>query len=455
MKLLEHAQGFSVFATGGIKRDVSGILKVEDSSGTVLEEFEETKGERVFDEKDVYMLNWVLCDLGGFGDQPMAYHYFIGGRRVACGKTGTTNGPKDLISLQYNKNIVVAVWAGNNNGEEVPGAWSTTVPLPIVNSFMERIIGKYPSELPSRPSGILAASVCNDTGLLADKNNSCKKVSTIYVSGRAPEKDVREKLYICKQNGFVASNASTAQQFKESDGKYTLLDIKYVLTTDLLNSNQQTSYNNYLKSKTSLLADRPKEGLCPLPLGPGGEPAVTIDIPTAGQEFTTGDTIQVAASAWAADEVDYVEFYFNGSMIEKQEEDPYEISYTIPASLATGNYTLLAKVVDSEGLMGTDSIVINVTNPNPVTITFNAPLDGSTFSKNVNQGINATITTSTSSDSVSVVITGPGGYAMYDTMAMVGGNWTSLWFANNLDLGVYTITISALGVDRSINVTIE
>ena len=165
--------------------------------------------------------------------------------------------------------------------------------------------------------------------------------------------------------------------------------------------------------------------------------------------------MNITATAWAAEEVDYVEFYFNGSMIGTQEEAPYELSYVIPASLATGNYSLLAKVVDSEGLMGTESINVSVTNPNPVTISFNAPLNGSTFSKNVNQGINATVTTSVASDTVTVTITGPGGYSRSDNMTLVGANWLSQWNENNLDLGVYTITINALGVENSITVTIE
>jgi len=60
------------------------------------------------------------------------------GRRFVV-KTGTTDGPRDLVAVLYHKSLVVGVWAGNNNNVEAPGAWATTVPLPIANSFMQRV----------------------------------------------------------------------------------------------------------------------------------------------------------------------------------------------------------------------------------------------------------------------------------------------------------------------------
>ncbi len=84
MKLLEHLEGYTVFANEGIKRDARAILEVKDSKGEVLKKKEDNKGKRVWDEKEIYALNWILCDLGGFRDQPQNQYYLYNGRRAYC-----------------------------------------------------------------------------------------------------------------------------------------------------------------------------------------------------------------------------------------------------------------------------------------------------------------------------------------------------------------------------------
>ncbi len=446
--LLEHAQAYSVFATGGVLNEATPILKVTDSKGETLEEFIEGKGKRVFDEKDVYLLNWVLCDAGGFADQPNNKYYFINGRRGACGKTGTTNGPKDLVAMQYNKNIVVGIWMGNNNGKEVPGAWSTTVPLPVANSFMNRVAGKFPVEMPTRPAGILATTVCNETGLTASADNPCKKVPSVYVSGRASAKDTREKIYICKSNGLVATNLAQAQQFTD------LLEVKTIIDFKIHNILQQATYSKYLQEKTSLLTTMPSSGLCPLPLGPNNEPVVIIDSPTSGASFTSGSAINIKTTTWADTSIQSVEFYFNGSLIGTDTSASYEYTYTTSPSLSSGTYTILAKVTDANGKVGTDSVLVTITNVSPITVTITSPNSGAILSKNVDQIINATITNVPSGSIATAKVSGPNGYTWGADMVLSGGFWTVNWVAHGLEVGAYTISVGLGGVTNSVNVMV-
>ena len=130
MKLLEVANAYAAIANSGVINDITPILEVTNSKGEVLMKAEEDTGRRVIDEKEAYLINWMVCDLGGFGDKYGNHHYSIGSSRV-CGKTGTTDGPKDLLAFLYNQNLVVGVWTGNNNNELMPGGWSSTIPLPL------------------------------------------------------------------------------------------------------------------------------------------------------------------------------------------------------------------------------------------------------------------------------------------------------------------------------------
>jgi membrane peptidoglycan carboxypeptidase len=377
MKLLEHANAYSVFATGGIKRDSVSILKVENSKGEILEEFTENPGERVIDEKDAYLLNWAMCDLGKFGDQVGADigHYNIGGVRASCGKTGTTNGPTDLVSIQYHQNIVAAVWAGNNNNVLVPGAWSTNVPSPILHSFMERVSSKYPPKSYSRPSGIVEGRVCNDTGRMANDDTDCDKVKTIWVQGRSPKSDERETVSVCKSNDKIASNKEQAKTFD-------LLVSKTLLNYELENSQQQEVFDKFLSSlKDSVyIASEPGSDVCPLPLGPGGAPVVDLTL-ESGLKVKVGDTIKLEASARAEDGVDYVEYYYDGDLIEnsKKSNSPYTFNFVIPNS-SPGTHTISAKVYDTDGRSATSKVNITIeTNTSNASVTISSPIQGDTI----------------------------------------------------------------------------
>lgn len=145
MTLLEHTAAYSVFVNEGAFKPTASILEVKDSDDQVIYQHQ-NHNEQIFDKKNIRQINWILCDLGGYGDQPQNHHYFINGRRVLCGKTGTSDGPRDLTAMMYHKNLVVGVWAGNNNNVTTPGAWSTTVSLPISHSFIQRVSDKYPPQ---------------------------------------------------------------------------------------------------------------------------------------------------------------------------------------------------------------------------------------------------------------------------------------------------------------------
>lgn len=138
MTLLEHTAAFSIFANDGIKKPITSILEITDSDGQILYQ-KKDENKIIFDKKYIDDINFILCDLGNFRDQPQNHLYMINGRRTLCGKTGTTDGPRDLVSILYNKDFVVGVWAGNNNNVATPGAWSTTVSLPISHSFFLKI----------------------------------------------------------------------------------------------------------------------------------------------------------------------------------------------------------------------------------------------------------------------------------------------------------------------------
>ena len=350
--LIEHTSTFSTFVTGGIKRPTASILEVVDPKGEVLYEYEENEGERVFDERVIYAMNWILCDLGGFGDQPQNHLYTIGGRRVLCGKTGTTDGPRDLTSIMYHQNLVVGVWAGNNNNIEVPGAWSTTVPLPIAHSFMERVSSQYEPGSFTRPSGIIATRVCRDTGHLGSEDE-CDTVSSIYIEGSAPPRGERETIKVCKDTGLIPENERLAE-------KFDLLEEKVLIEGyELENARQDAIYKSYLLDRNSdLIFSRPDSGDCELPPEATEEPEVEITSPSGGSQVIGGRRINIDIKATPGMGVDKIEVKFDGSLIPDGTltKSPYRVGYTLPSDLEEKEYTLTVTLYDENGKVATDSI---------------------------------------------------------------------------------------------------
>ena len=356
-KLLEHTAGFAVFATGGIKRDVVPILKVEDSKGEVLKEAVENKGQRVFDEKEVYLLNWMLCDLGGMNDRPSNAKYTVNGKRV-CGKTGTTDGPKDLITILYHPSLVVGVWNGNNNNKILPGAWGSTVPLGIANSFMTRVASRYAPSTYNRPAGVLSTVVCTDTGATPAEGVNCKKEASVYISGMAPQVDNRKTYEICKSNGLIPDNLEAAR-------KYGLTTTKIVLSTTLENQFQRDAYSKYLLSikNSAYLSKAPATGTCPLPLGPDNAPLIELSSPTDAQKVVKGTNLEIAGSVSVMESISTFTAKFDGNNIAGSTVNPngtFVINYFVDTSTSLGNHTIAITVVDNKGKSTTKSVTIEV-----------------------------------------------------------------------------------------------
>ena len=355
--LLEHAVGYTVLANGGLKYDVSPILKVEDSEGEVLEEYQAQEGKRVFEEKEIYAVNWMLCDLGGFGDRPDNGYYTVNGKRV-CGKTGTTDGPKDLTTIIYHQKLVVAVWNGNNNGEVAPGAWGSTIPLRIANSFVKRVADRYVPETYSRPAGILSTTVCTDTGASPADGVNCNKEASIFVEGGAPQVDNRKAVEVCKANNLIPDNLSIAQ-------KYGLTTTKYILSTKLGNTLQQGAYDKYLleiENSVYLTAD-PATANCAVPLGVDNAPVVDITKPTTNQTVNIGGNLEISGSVAFTGSITTFEVTFDGAAIAGatiQSNGSYVVNYPIPVGTTLGAHTVTVNVTDSAGKTASASVSINV-----------------------------------------------------------------------------------------------
>ncbi len=188
MKLLEHTNAFGAFANSGTKYDPAVILEITDSRGKNLFKLDANKSAKtVYTPQEAYLMNWVLCQMGGRLDKSSAAMYRAQGQ-VICGKTGTTTGPKDLVMIGYYPKLIVGVWTGNNNGALTFGSrgqgWSENVPIVIVRNIMNDLVPRYGWEFYSQPADISTGYICQSNGRLAKKDDTCPKELTVYINSR-------------------------------------------------------------------------------------------------------------------------------------------------------------------------------------------------------------------------------------------------------------------------------
>ena len=145
VSLLEMTGAYAVFANNGIRNPPVGILKVEDKSGNVLEEYRD-ESRQVLDKNIALLISDVLSDnkarMPAFGASSPLY---FPDRPVAA-KTGTTNDYKDAWVLGYTPSIAVGAWFGNNDNTPMEKMVAGFIVAPMWNEFLNEAFKDLPKE---------------------------------------------------------------------------------------------------------------------------------------------------------------------------------------------------------------------------------------------------------------------------------------------------------------------
>jgi membrane peptidoglycan carboxypeptidase len=148
--LLDITSAYGVFANEGIRNPAVGILRIEDSAGNVIEEYQQNE-TRVLDQQIAFQISDILSDnearTPAFGANSPLY---FPGRDVAA-KTGTTNDSRDAWIVGYAPNIAVGAWAGNNDNSPMVKEVAGFIVAPMWNTFMWEALATFPEETFQEP----------------------------------------------------------------------------------------------------------------------------------------------------------------------------------------------------------------------------------------------------------------------------------------------------------------
>ena len=150
VKLLDMVGAYGVFADEGRKHDITGILRIEDAQGHVVEEYKDNTTQ-IVDQQVARQISSVLSDntarAPSYGwNSPLHFE----GKDVAA-KTGTTNDYRDTWIIGYTPTIAVGAWAGNNDNHSMAHQVAGFIVSPMWREFMDFALTKRPDKKFTEP----------------------------------------------------------------------------------------------------------------------------------------------------------------------------------------------------------------------------------------------------------------------------------------------------------------
>ncbi|KKR09917.1 MAG: Penicillin-binding protein, 1A family [Parcubacteria group bacterium GW2011_GWA2_39_18] len=184
VKLIEMVQAYGVFANEGVGMPYFMIQKIVDSKNQTIFEYN-ASSQKIIEPQIAREITDILSDNAArapmFGTNSYLYFQDI----PLAAKTGTTDNNRDAWLVGYTPEVVVGVWAGNNNGDSMTkeGA-GISAAGPIFHKIMLSALENIPHTSFSSPDTVLStkpilngvatqqSSVLIDkrTGKIADEN---------------------------------------------------------------------------------------------------------------------------------------------------------------------------------------------------------------------------------------------------------------------------------------------
>lgn len=196
---LNMAAAYASIANNGEYIEPTFYTKVEDKDGNViLESKQETR--RVMSEANAYILQDLLKSPARSGTASVCY---MSNMDVGA-KTGSTDDYVDRWLCGFTPYYTAATWFGFDYSE-LPVFRGRNNAANIWAAVMKNIHSSLPTARFKRPSNVVYAKICQDSGCIA--TDSCSRtMSEVFVKGSLPGKcEGHTKLKICQDSGKIAN----------------------------------------------------------------------------------------------------------------------------------------------------------------------------------------------------------------------------------------------------------
>ena len=249
---------------------------------------------KLISEEAAYMITEILTKVTR-PDLPMEWQNSVNLPKVAW-KTGTSYGRRDAWSIGYNKNYTIGVWAGNFSGEGVPELSGSETASPLLFNIFNTLDYKSEANWYELPKGLESRIVCTVTGQVPAE--FCNDLAIDYyipgISSAKPCQHLKE-VFISPD-----SSVSYCTSCRPQLGYIRALYPDYAPEVIAYFDEYRINYKKV----------PPHNGECER-IFAGSAPIITSPLENAEYYVDETDSMQIALSCNAANDVEHVYWYIN------------------------------------------------------------------------------------------------------------------------------------------------
>ena len=218
VSVLDMTSAYGVFANDGVRNAPTGILRIEDAKGEVLEEFTPAP-KKVLEEQVARFMNDVLADVGA-RNSIFVRSYFK--NDVVAIKTGTTNDSRDAWTVGYTPTIAMGAWMGNNNNKPMSQIASALIVSPMWKEYMDYLLTKVekesfikPDEVSSDTKPFLRGVYQTSEGVV---HSELFWIDRDDITGPAPTSPARDPLFVNWESSIYTGEGEGSTGTPDSPG---------------------------------------------------------------------------------------------------------------------------------------------------------------------------------------------------------------------------------------------
>jgi membrane peptidoglycan carboxypeptidase len=360
LPLIDLVGAYTVFANGGIKKEISPILKIENSDGEILEQWEDSPGVEALDPQVAYLITDILSD----DNINLGPRMRVPGYSVAA-KTGTSNkkdergnnAPNNAWMVGYSPKITTGVWVGNSDGSALGySASGYDSAGPIWNDYMTNALSELTPEPFSKPAEIVEMAVTKSSGLLPSSlTPEGQTVTEIFASFNVPT-NIDDRWLTAMVDEM------TEQLATEYSPEWSVQEKTFQIHTSIIPEYTywQAGIDEWIEKTDDIDKTPTEDDDLHTATTLANAPTIIVMSPSAYGFIEPGqNTVDVEVSSPSG--VEKVEFYLGDSLQFTDVSYPYSGSVRVASNATEGkNYEITAYVYDVYGYRGESTVSVQI-----------------------------------------------------------------------------------------------
>jgi len=352
--LLTLANAYSVYAKGGIYKDITPITEISDFRGKTIFKNSIPKGQQVMSPEVAFVISHIMSDDNARKDTfGLGSLLNVRGRTVAV-KTGTTDDKRDNWAVGFTKGVTVAVWVGNSDNAQMNSkiASGVTGASPIWNRIMKYALdNKYTDGIMDKPNNVEATSIDSFLGGLSKEGYPTR--AEYFIKGTEP-KDTSQfyrKLKISKNTGKLAN------ELEIKIGQYDEKEFIMITENDPVSTDGKNRWQEAVDEWSRGQGDDKFKPPTETSEASADDVHVQIKSPSE-RERVSGNTLNIKVKITSISTIKSVSVALNGKEVKKYDGDTKEFEENV--SVADGSYDISVNATNEKGKTGNSTLHFGV-----------------------------------------------------------------------------------------------